>query len=137
MKYRRVDGWKYELAEDEVCETGIRIPALIDTPLIAMHKDGFLLIMKWYAWDGPSGPAIDSKNFLRASLVHDALYQLIRMKLLAPERRADADRVLQRLCIQDGMSRIRAAWVYYSLRTFGWIGTRPNPRDSQGVQEAP
>jgi hypothetical protein len=33
---------------------------------------------KGYAWNGPSGPTLDTRNFMRGSLVHDALYQLMR-----------------------------------------------------------
>ena len=47
------------------------------------------------AGDGPSGPAIDTKNFMRASLVHDALYQLMRLGTLDKSRRQYADRLLQ------------------------------------------
>jgi hypothetical protein len=37
-----------------------------------------LTVEKGYAWDGPSGPVIDAKENIRASLDHDALYQLMR-----------------------------------------------------------
>ena len=137
MKYREISGWKYELAEDEMLETGIRIPAAVGAPLFYMHTDGFLCINRGYAWDGPSGPAIDTKNFLRASLVHDVLYQMIRMGFMPSERRAEADALLRKLCRQDGMSAVRAFWVFYSVRVFGWTAIHKNAKDTEGIKEAP
>lgn len=40
--------------------------------------DGDLSIRRGYSWDGPSGPTIDTGTFMRGSLVHDFLYQLLR-----------------------------------------------------------
>jgi len=78
-----------------------------------------LTIHEGYAWDGASGPTIDTKSFMRGSLVHDALYQLISTKKLGKEHRRDADKVLYRICREDGMSWFRAKYVYYAVRKFG------------------
>lgn len=78
-----------------------------------------LLIRKGYAWDGPSGPTLDTRNFMRASLVHDALYQLIREKFLPSSMRLHADKLLKQLCIEDGMSWFRAHYVYLAVHYFG------------------
>ena len=57
-----------------------------------LNTKGHLIIKRSYAWDGPSGPTIDTKNFMRGSLVHDALYQLMRHEhLSSDEWRAVAD----------------------------------------------
>jgi len=40
--------------------------------------------------------------------VHDALYQLMRLKLLPASLRETADMLLRRICIEDGMCRLRA-----------------------------
>lgn len=69
-----------------------------------------------YCWDGPSGPALDTVDFLRASLVHDCLYQLMRERVLPQGARPTADRLLREISIEDGMSRWRA-WM-------DWIGVR-------------
>lgn len=37
-----------------------------------------LLLYAGYAWNGASGPVPDTKTIMRASLYHDAWYQLIR-----------------------------------------------------------
>lgn len=117
IKYQ--SGYKYQLKEDYVCSIRIHPTTDIVTEYIVLEVSGRLTIKNGYAWDGPSGPTIDSKNFMRGSLVHDALYQLIREGWLLSAHRAEADWELWRICKADGMSSIRAQWVYQAVRTFG------------------
>jgi len=117
IKYKA--GYKYQLFERIYIETPFRPKKPIDTKYISMTRLGGLIIRDGYAWDGPSGPTIDTKNFMRGSLVHDALYQLIRLGFLEHRDRDTADKFLQALCRQDGMSRIRAWWVYQGLKIGG------------------
>lgn len=56
---------------------------------------------------------------MRASLVHDALYQLLRNKKIKKAYRKEADKTLRRLCLEDGMNRLRAWYVYKAVRKFG------------------
>jgi len=72
-----------------------------------------------YAWDGPSGPTFDTKNAMRASLVHDGLYQLMRVGVLDRKYRKYADQRFYDICREDGMSYIRAKLWYLSLRAAG------------------
>ena len=85
---------------------------------IEFDKYGMLTIRAGYAWDGPSGPAIATRSFMRGSLVHDALYQLIRESPGCISREL-ADQELRRICIEDGMFRVRAWWVYRAVRIGG------------------
>jgi len=126
IKYKK-GGYKYRLAEDYRVripmaeDYRVRIPITghsIDIGVIRLTKTGWLTIRKGYAWDGPSGPAIDTNNFMRGSLVHDALYQLMRQGWLSVLYRKAADQLLRDMCIEDGMWRIRAAWVYWAVRNF-------------------
>lgn len=136
--YRDLRAYKYELAETLSLQTGVHpIGPEIKTEYISLTRDGFLSIARGYAWDGPSGPAIDTPNFMRGSLVHDALYQLIRMGMLPMEKRASADRLLYRLIQEDGMSQIRAAWVYSGVRAAGWASCSPRAADRASLKEAP
>lgn len=132
MKYR--EGYKYQLAEDYSSFTGILLVEDIVTHFIKLTRLGELFIRADYAWDGPSGPTIDTKNFLRGSLEHDALYQLMREGHLPPEFRKAADMRLREVCLEDGMSSIRAWWVYRGVR-FGGEGAI-QPRTNE-VLEAP
>jgi hypothetical protein len=113
------DGYKYQLVEPYTLALDLYPARAIDTPYVALGLDGTLTIRAGYAWDGPSGPTIDTPSFQRGALVHDALYQLIREGYLPPPCRAHADRLLRSLCREDGMSAIRAWWVYRAVRRFG------------------
>lgn len=121
-------GYKYQLKQDyQLLNSGIIPNQPIDTAFIKLDGNGNLLIRAGYAWDGPSGPTIDTKNFMRGSLVHDALYQLMRERQLdLATHRDPADRLLQKLCIEDGMSSIRAWWVYEAVKRFGKPSADPS-----------
>lgn len=85
---------------------------------VFLMSSGKLTLQNGYEWDGASG-AIDTKSIMRASLVHDGLYQLIREGHLAKGYRKRADRIMYRICRQDGMSWFRAQYVYRAVRWFG------------------
>jgi hypothetical protein len=55
---------------------------------------------------------------MRGSLEHDAFYQLMRFGLLPLSFRKEVDQRLYTVCVQDGMSRIRASWVKFAVNTF-------------------
>ncbi len=130
MRYRHLKGYKYELLETVAVDTGIKGSGIERCPYIAMWPCGRLFIFGHYAWDGPSGPTFDTKTFMRGSLAHDALYQLMREGLLDREHRKLADQLLRKICLEDGMNRFRAWYVYKAVRVFGrWTCTpRKNPR---------
>ncbi len=82
----------------------------------------------------PSGPTIDTKSFMRGSLAHDALYQLMHEKLLTvADARELADKVLRDICITDGMWKVRAWWVYRAVR----IGGKKSSVRGRKIQSAP
>ena len=118
MRYR--GGYKYQLASDYLIATRVRPKRTIQTEYLTLTRDGLLAIRKGYAWDGPSGPTLDTRNFMVGSVAHDALYQIMRLGHLDAERwREVADSELRRLCRQSGMSRLRAWWVYRAVRIWG------------------
>ena len=102
---------------------------------LSLRDDGILTILSGYAWDGASGPAIDTKTILRGSLVHDALYQLMRLKLLGGWWREAADDELKKICLEDGMCKIRAWWVHRAVRRLA--GYAANPKSKKEVLSAP
>jgi hypothetical protein len=128
------EGYKYQLENDFVITVSISGWNL-KTPFIQLDPNGTLLIKKGYAWDGPSGPAIDTKDFMRGALVHDAIYQLMRDWGLDRNLRSIADRIMRDICILDGMSKIRAYYTYLGVRAFGG----PSSKASGGykIQTAP
>ena len=122
--FRRLHGWKYQVMDEFVCPTGIAGCTTI-TPYLELRDDGQLAIHKGYAWDGPSGPTIDTLTFMRGSLVHDALYQLIRLGDIPSDHRRHADRLLRDICRKDGMSPLRAWYVYIAVRLCGRSSATP------------
>jgi len=124
--YRELRHYKYQLMEDYLIPTPIRPPQDISLKFLSLSAAGDLTIRKSYAWDGASGPAIDTRNIMRGSLVHDALYQLMRLsKLDYQAHREAADDFFRQICLQDGMSSVRAWYVHQAVRLFGESRARP------------
>ena len=130
-------GYKYQLTETEIVDTGFfwGLTETVQTPFLTLEPSGQLTILRGYAWDGPSGPTIDTKDFLRGSLVHDALYQLMRQGHIEQRFRDRADQLLWQICLEDGMWRWRAYYVYKSLHWFG--GAAADQDNAKQVHTAP
>lgn len=109
--YREINQYKYQLTKDFSHKTKITGYDLT-TDYLRLETNGLLYIKKGYCWDGPSGPTFDTPSSMRGSLVHDALYQLIRMGLLPFSSREVADELFYAICLEDGMWRWRA-WLWY------------------------
>jgi len=116
IEYRNISKYKYELVSNYLIRLPFSPPHDITTEYISFTTAGYLVIRDRYGWDGPSGPTIDTEDFMRGSLVHDALYQLMREGHLSTKFRKHADKALKRICIEDGMSRVRAEYVYWAVR---------------------
>ncbi len=112
-------GYKYQLETDAIFETGIRPRRDVASYWYSLDTSGRMRIKRNYAWDGPSGPTFDTDNFMRGSLVHDVFYQMMGNQELANGHKDQIDRLLQKMCVEDGMSRIRAAWVYWAVKNYG------------------
>ena len=78
-----------------------------------------------YAWDGPSGPTIDTPDAMLASLVHDGLYQALRDGRLDQEARKAADVEFLRILKKDGMFWLRRWSWYLGVRLFASSAARP------------
>lgn len=115
-KYQLTDGYETRIHEFKTVAGRVFTGEHGWVVLTDMDK---LEVKEGYCWDGPSGPTIHTPNFMRGSLVHDALYQLMRDGQLSRGFKEASDRVLQRLCVEDGMSKIRAWWVYQGVKWFG------------------
>lgn len=144
IKYRELKDYKFEVAEYFYLQTEFRpskdIQVFSNGKLVlSLSTSGLLEIFPGYAWDGASGIAINTKNFIRGSLVHDVPYQLMRMGLLPLSQRDKADRLLQKICIEDGMSTFRAWYVYKTVSAFGEKYARPTDKKEKQdeILEAP
>ena len=122
ISYREIGGYKYKLTEDcgpVAVQTGIRPRLTIRTRYVVLYDDGILRILPGYAWDGPSGPTFDTPAFMRGSLYHDALYQLMSEGHIPWRHQEAADRLLWKTCREDGMGRLRAWYVRKAVNAFG------------------
>lgn len=129
-KYQLVDSYHHQLEKIRPGSSGA-----INTEFISLAENGLLIIKSGYAYDGPSGPTIDTPDSMRGALVHDALYELMRKDLLSIHWRDEADEEFYQILKEDGMSRSRAKIWYYSVRMFA--EENASPESKREVHEAP
>lgn len=120
-------GYKYQLAESYTCQTSVFPPNDIFTFFFTLLKDGTIKINEGYAWDGASGPTFDTKSSMRGSLIHDVLYQAMDLGLLNKVYKDTADNELRKICIEDGMWKIRANAWYQAVSEFGGCWSEDHP----------
>lgn len=128
LAYRKLTGYKYQTTHHCSCYLPLNLfHGLPNTSVFETNSSYIRLefaqrtmqISKGYCWDGPSGPTIDTDNFMRGSLFHDAWYQVMRENSYYRDFRDDADQLLMAMCLADGMHPWRARWVYWGVKTFG------------------
>ena len=71
MKYSKYK-YKFKVEENFSIELPFKIPYFVHP--YASLKDGILSVKRGYAWDGASGPIINTRDTLVAIFVHDVLY---------------------------------------------------------------
>lgn len=120
------EGYKYQVSRIYRIKLAIRPIAEVRLPLVEMDLDGELRILPGYAWNGASGPTWDTLNSMAGSLVHDVIYQLIRLGHIAPECKEYGDAVLRDICVEDGMMKLRANYWRWAVVTFGAGSCRPS-----------
>ena len=126
--YKLKKTYKYVLHENASVEIKLTLNSLavgesIKNDFISVKKreggKALVTIKKGYAWDGPSG-AVDTKSWMTGSLVHDALYQLMRDGLLSRKLRKEADKAMETINVEiGGMSRFRAWYSRVGVNLFG------------------
>lgn len=85
------------------------------TGKVYLDLHGRLKIDPGYRWDFATG-AIDTPAMVRASLAHDAMYDLIRAGKLPPEMRKRADKYFVELLKEGGVGWLRRMYVYWAVR---------------------
>jgi hypothetical protein len=122
-------GYHYQLRTLYRTRIEILPDAPIVTPWIWLSTDGDLTICPGYAWDGATW-CPDVGSIMRASLCHDALYQLMRLGRLDRDyHRYYADRMFRRMCLEDGMPKPLAWAVYQAVRLFANPAADPARRE--------
>ena len=130
INFKKIDHpqWKYELEESHMMRMrnwpwfAVAFGSRYYSDYLSLAKDGYfapiLKINCGYRWDGCSGPTFDTPTNMRAGLVHDALYQLMRLGVLPQAARAQADREFLHIMKEDGMGWLRRTYYYWAVRLF-------------------
>ncbi|MEJ1377973.1 MAG: hypothetical protein RPU32_08400 [Candidatus Sedimenticola sp. (ex Thyasira tokunagai)] len=129
ISYKKRLKYKYTLhdAYSHPDPTGIEVVKAIDQKMLDLDEDGRLTIHKGYSWDGATSTP-DSASIMKGSLVHDALYQLMREEKIGFDQRLRADQLLREICIDSGMFKPYAWWVFWAVRLFGACNAMPDLR---------
>ena len=118
--YRKLGFYKYQLMRSYILIIYIKSNADIVTNIITLSDEGIFTIKIRYAWNEPGETSIDTKSFMCGSLVHDALYQLMRSEYLDYKtHRQYAYDLLESICLEDKTSTFRAWYVHQVIHIFG------------------
>ena len=117
MKYRKLTSYKYQTLEPY----NLHLPQEFSGQMANLSHiilvNNLLHIKAGYCWDGASW-AVDTDTFMKGSLIHDNLYQLMRQGEIRRSLRIEADKVMRDTCLGAGMSKFRADYVYKGVRLF-------------------
>lgn len=119
MRYMFTGVYKYKLLETIECDLDYDFPTF-DFDWFHV-EDKKIIVKEGYAWDGASGPTFDTRSVLKPSLIHDCLYQAIRLGLLSNSYRKTADLQFRHHLIRNGCFPLRAFLFYFGLRLFGGL----------------
>jgi hypothetical protein len=131
-------GYKYQLTAPYSIQLPepFRPAKEVSNRYVRLTTDGVLTLREDYAWNGADGPTLDTASSMRGSLVHDGIYQLMREGLLDYQiYRQPADRLLCDICVEDGMSPVRAKVWYDAVRAFGGPRAKPAVVTTQASNE--
>lgn len=82
-KLRYIDGYKYRTTEPYWVMCNLRPHQHIEKHRIHLTREGLFFLEAGYSSDGPSGPTIDTADFMPgATGWHDPMYELLRNEML-------------------------------------------------------
>jgi hypothetical protein len=62
---------------------------------------------------------------MRAGLIHDCGYQMIREGHIPKRYKEYFDKLFYQILIEDGMNRFRAYYYYFAVKTWGHYALKP------------
>lgn len=116
VKYKK--RYQYELLDSFSFSTSFKPPSNVELKYIRIDTDGKITAKPGYAWDGATG-AIDTKSTMKASLLHDICYQLLKLNVIPMRYRKEFDGLYYKTALQNGMFIGRAFYHYAAVRIFG------------------
>lgn len=133
MKYTKYK-YKFKVEENFSIKLPYKIPDFEHQ--YASSKDSILSVKRGYAWDGASGPIINTRDTLVGSLVHDVLYQAMRLNLIKSnkENKKTADKIFFEILKMHGVNSIRRKVWYLAVRLFGKKSTK-GLQDNDKIKE--
>lgn len=131
LYFRR--GYKYVVKRDYHIKLDIVPYAPIDVDHMQMDMQGNTVIRAGYPWNGASGPTWDTLTSMAGSLVHDLIYELIRLGLIDAAYKGYADHLLHDICVEDGMWGFRADYWRWAVLKFGAGSCRPSAEPREEV----
>jgi hypothetical protein len=118
------------------------LDSAVEKKYFVLAPDGVLHLKKGYRWDGPTPPGKSKKPkdykklLMRASMVHDTVYDLLRMKKLTPrdsrlvslhldgfQNQRVADNSFYSICWEDPASRAKCGFWWWGIRVGGAFST--------------
>jgi len=110
-------GTKYRLLKTHWCNAGITVNAELGA-YVKLNSKGFLRVGAGYEWNGPN-VVVDNKSTMRASLIHDALCQLVEIGQLSDMWIPVINDMFEQHCIEDGLP-VFLAKAYRKGLYIGW-----------------
>jgi hypothetical protein len=133
------DGYKYQLDEDHIKQTPFVGMAFRIDGYGELRQDGLLHIFRGYAWNGASGPTVDTEETIAPSAEHDFLYQGIESGRLPESMRNEVDDFFHRRLLECGMKK--RPWMRFRAWTWrkfvGAFGGSHAARKPRRVLSAP
>ena len=92
-----------------------------DGTVVAELAEDAVILLNGYAWDGNSGPAVNTLKCLRASALHDVWCQAMQLDVYERSFRnwRRGAREYRTICHRDGMGWVRRWLRYVALLTYG------------------
>lgn len=134
MQYYEMKSYRFQVAEDTELELINDIPNIEFDWFSVNNKK--IQIKKGYAWDGASGPTINTKDTIKAYLIHDCLYQAMRLGIVDESNRKTADKELRDQMIKAGCWKIRAYIWYIMVRLFGTSSAKKGNLQGKEIKQS-
>ena len=116
--------YKYVTTREVTYQTCIFPEQDIETKHVILRVNGQLTLKLSYAWNG-ANVVKDTRTNMRASAIHDALVQLIKLGLLDKKWKIEVDFEYYRAARQDKMLLLRAIIHMAGIQAAHWEDPSP------------
>lgn len=129
MVFHKLYSGGYQLAKDYWAQSRLMAgyPAKSKDGLVEQTAEGRMILKAGFRCDGPSGPTVDTEDFMPGAFIHDGGYKLCREGKVKPwtKWRKNYDKTIVAICETKGMGWFRRKYVYFFLRMFAGYAAKP------------